>query len=283
MTVASNPEFLREGSAVDDASKPDRIVIGADDPGSAARVAQLYQSVDAPILISDAASAETIKYAANAFLATKLSFANSVAGVCEAVGANIQDVMAGLASDRRIGPQFLKPGPGWGGSCFPKDSRALVRIAEDAGYDFTLLRAVIEANEQQYSRVVAKVERAAGGSLEGARVAALGLAFKAGTDDTRDSPALHVIRRLARLGAAITAFDPVVRSVADVKVAPDPFSACQDADVVVVLTEWEEFAHLDLDRLAQVVNRRVVVDARNILDPKAVRQHGFTYEGIGRL
>src|SRR5207302_3190954 len=208
--VISNPEFLREGSAVHDCLHPDRIVIGSDDQAAAIRVATLFEHIQAPLIVTDPASAETIKYASNAFLATKVSFVNAVANLCESVGADVRDVVLGMGYDKRIGFEFLRPGPGWGGSCFPKDSRALVRIAEDAGYDFALLRGVIEVNEEQYERVTDKVRRLGGGSLDGLRVAVWGLTFKARTDDLRDSPSLAVIRRLVAGGATVVGFDPTV-------------------------------------------------------------------------
>src|SRR4051812_13766057 len=210
--VASNPEFLREGSAVHDFLHPDRIVIGCEDQATAGRVAALFEGIQAPVIVTDPASAETIKYASNAFLATKVSFVNAMANVCEAVGADVREVVLGMGYDRRIGFEFLKPGPGWGGSCFPKDTRALIRIAEDAGYDFGMLKGVITVNDEQYERMATKVERAAGGSLEGKVIAAWGLSFKARTDDMRDSPAIEVIRRLRARGAStIKAYDPGVR------------------------------------------------------------------------
>ena len=282
--VVSNPEFLREGSAVVDFLHPDRVVIGADDQAAASRVASLYLGVCAPIMITDAPSAETIKYASNAFLATKLSFANAVAAVCEAVDADVNDVMLGIGYDRRIGHEFLKPGPGWGGSCFPKDTRAMIRIAEDAGYDFALLRGVIAVNDEQFARVVQKVVDAAGGSLEGVRIGALGITFKAGTDDIRESPALEIIQRLVERGAIVRAYDPAVSSspIEGVEVVKDAYSACEGAAVAVVLTEWDEFKWLDLDKLAGCMEHRTVVDARNILDRGALNRRGFAYSGIGR-
>ncbi len=282
--VVSNPEFLREGSAVVDFLHPDRVVIGADDQAAASRVASLYLGVRAPIMITDAPSAETIKYASNAFLATKLSFANAVAAVCEAVDADVNDVMLGIGYDRRIGHEFLKPGPGWGGSCFPKDTRAMIRIAEDAGYDFALLRGVIAVNDEQFARVVQKVVDAAGGSLEGVRIGALGITFKAGTDDIRESPALEIIQRLVERGAIVRAYDPAVSSspIEGVEVVKDAYSACEGAAVAVVLTEWDEFKWLDLDKLAGCMEHRTVVDARNILDRGALNRRGFAYSGIGR-
>lgn len=289
IAVVSNPEFLREGSAVHDFLHPDRIVIGADDQAAAIRVASLYLGLAAPLMVTDPASAETIKYASNAFLATKISFVNAIAAVCEAVGADVADVVLGMGYDKRIGQEFLRPGPGWGGSCFPKDSHALVRIAADAGYDFALLRGVIEVNEQQFDRVAAKVAQAAGGTLDGAQVAAWGLTFKARTDDTRESPALAIIDRLQRAGARVVAYDPAISGdpalhdrVGGVTVAADPYAACEGADVLVVLTEWDEFKWLDLDKVASAMRRPSVVDARNLLDRNRLRQHGFAYVGVGR-
>ncbi len=280
--VVSNPEFLREGTAVSDFLEPDRVLIGADDRDAAGRVAALYQGVGAPVMITDPASAETTKYAANAFLATKLSFVNAVAAVCEAVGADVDDVLLAMGYDHRIGHDFMRPGPGWGGSCFPKDTRALVRIAEDAGYDFSLLRGVVAVNEEQFDRVVAKV--AAGVDLDGARVALWGLAFKAGTDDTRESPALAIAGRLVARGALITAYDPQVRCVDldGVTVVPSALEAATGADALVVATEWDEFASVDPDELAGAMRGRHVVDARNLLDAEALRRRGFRYLGIGR-
>ncbi|HUP74428.1 MAG TPA: UDP-glucose/GDP-mannose dehydrogenase family protein [Acidimicrobiales bacterium] len=282
--VVSNPEFLREGSAVDDFMNPDRVVIGADDQSAATRVASLYLGVRAPIMITDAASAETIKYASNAFLATKLSFVNAVAAVCEAVGADVNDVLLGMGYDRRIGHEFLRPGPGWGGSCFPKDTRAMIRIAEDGGYDFSLLRGVIAVNDEQFERVTEKVAHCVGGSLEGVRVAALGLTFKAGTDDMRESPALEVLSRLVQRGALVRAYDPAVRVSPDARIelVDDPYATCDGAEVLVVLTEWDEFKWLDYDKIAATMAKRCVVDARNILDKGSLLRRGFTYTGVGR-
>jgi UDPglucose 6-dehydrogenase len=282
--VVSNPEFLREGSAVSDFLNPDRVVIGSDDQAAATRVAALYLGVRSPILITDASSAETIKYASNAFLATKLSFVNAVAAVCEAVGADVSDVMLGIGYDHRIGHDFLKPGPGWGGSCFPKDTRAMLRIAEDAGYDFAFLRGVIAVNDEQFERVVAKITSAVGGELSGARVGVLGLTFKAGTDDLRDSPALEVTRRLIERGAIVRAYDPTVGTapLAGLEIADDPYAACENAAVVAVLTEWDEFRWLDFDKLADAMETRNIVDTRNILDRGVVARRGFNYQGIGR-
>jgi UDPglucose 6-dehydrogenase len=284
VSVASNPEFLREGSAVTDFLNPDRVVIGADDPEIAARVATLYRTFSAPVLLTDPVSAETIKYAANSFLATKLSFVNALAAVCEAVGADIDEVVLGLGYDVRVGHGFLKPGPGWGGSCFPKDTEALIRIADAAGYDFALLRGVIDVNREQFERIVDKVERALDGPIAGSRIAALGLTFKAGTDDLRQSPSLEIINRLLAKGAVICAYDPVISTspIPGMAIAEDIYSACADADVVVVLTEWDEFRLMDLERLAAVVSRRCVVDTRNVLDRAELSRLNFTYDGVGR-
>jgi UDPglucose 6-dehydrogenase len=283
VAVVSNPEFLREGTAVHDCLHPDRIVIGTDDREAALRVQALFEGLDAPVIITDPASAETIKYAANAFLATKVSFVNAIANLCEAVGADAADVVQGLGHDHRIGFEFLKPGPGWWGSCLPKDTRALIRIGDDAGYDFSLLRGVVAVNEQQFERVVAKVLRLARGTLNGRVVAVWGLAFKARTDDMRFSPALEVIRRLQGRGAVVRAFDPAASgTVPDVERCDDPYAACEGAHVLVVLTEWDEFRGLDLDKVKAAMATPAIVDARNLLDGEAVRQRGFAYEGVGR-
>jgi UDPglucose 6-dehydrogenase len=282
--VVSNPEFLREGSAVHDFLHPDRIVIGADDQAAAIRVASLYLGVAAPLIVTDPASAEIIKYASNAFLATKISFVNAVAAVCESVGADVNDVVLGMGYDPRIGREFLRPGPGWGGSCLPKDTRALLRIADDAGYDFDLLHAAIDVNEQQLDRVVEKVTGAAGGSVDGVTIAVWGLTFKARTDDLRESPALAVIARLQARGATVHAYDPTVREpLADVDVRHDAYAACEGASVLVVLTEWDELRWLDFDKVAAAMVGRHVVDARNLLDRASLVRSGFTYCGVGRV
>ncbi|MEI7547985.1 MAG: UDP-glucose/GDP-mannose dehydrogenase family protein, partial [Actinomycetota bacterium] len=244
--VVSNPEFLREGSAVDDFLRPDRVVVGADDKAAAIAVGALYDSIHAQVIVTDPASAETIKYAANAFLATKLSFVNAIAAICEGVGADINDVVVGMGFDKRIGAEFLRPGPGWGGSCFPKDSRALINIAQGAGYDFSLLRGVIDVNDEQFDRVADKIREAAGGSLDGATIAVWGLTFKARTDDLRDSPAISIIDRLQAAGATVRAFDPTVTGQrpgvpAGITIATDAVDATNGADVLAVLTEWDEF------------------------------------------
>jgi len=297
VSVVSNPEFLREGSAVFDFLHPDRVVIGGDDEAAAHVVADLYSQLDTEILITDAASAETIKYAANGFLAMKISFINAVAAMCEAVGADVADVIEGIGSDRRIGRAFLRPGPGWGGSCFPKDSQALISIAADHGYDFSMMRGVIDVNHEQHSRMVSKIARAVGRdlspelSLQGVTVGALGLTFKAGTDDLRESPSLVILDRLSAAGAEIVAYDPTTVGVLDhmraerlgnLRLADSALAAVDGADVVVILTEWPEFAGLDLDEVADAMRGHSVVDTRNVLDPGAVRSAGLDYDGVGR-
>jgi len=306
VTVVSNPEFLREGTAVPDSLHPERIVVGADDQAAAARVGDLFAGTHAPLLITDAATAETIKYASNAFLATKLSFVNAVAGLCEAVGADVRDVILGLGYDKRIGFEYLRPGPGWGGSCLPKDTRALVHIAEQAGYDFSFLKGAIATNDEQFVRVVDKVKAAVGGELAGAVVAVWGLTFKAGTDDLRNSPSVEVVRRLAAEGAIVRAFDPTVEvptgrsslpldelpafahedgglgPVDAVRAYPDAYTACEGAGATVVLTEWDQFRWLDFTQVRSKMAEPVMVDARNLLDPAQLRRLGFLYTGIGR-
>ena len=285
--VVSNPEFLREGSAVQDFLKPDRVVVGSDDQAAAMKVASLYDGLSTRVIITDPASAETIKYAANAFLATKLSFINAIAAICEGVGADINDVVVGIGSDKRIGENFLRPGPGWGGSCFPKDSRALIKIAEDADYSFDLLKGVITVNDQQLDRVADKIRLAAGGDLSGKIVAIWGLTFKAGTDDLRYSPAIAIIERLTKLGARVQAFDPTVNVVRtgipnDLVIAASSDEATSRADVLAVLTEWDEFKWISPSTIAAEMTGKQVVDARNLLDRKDWERACFTYQGIGR-
>ena len=288
ISVVSNPEFLREGTAVLDSLNPDRIVVGADDARAAGKVGELFSSTQAPLIVTDATTSETIKYASNAFLATKLSFVNALAGLCEEVGADARDVLLGLGYDKRIGFEFLRPGPGWGGSCLPKDTRALLHIAGEAGYDFSLLAGAIASNDEQLSRVVAKVEVACGGSASGATVAVWGLTFKANTDDRRDSPSLQIAHRLAALGATVQAFDPTVDAesdfpdLQDLQLRDDPYAAAAGAQALVVLTEWDEFRWLDFSLVLAAMSEPNIVDARNLLDPAAVRRMGFRYTGIGR-
>jgi UDPglucose 6-dehydrogenase len=281
--VVSNPEFLREGSAVHDFLHPDRIVIGAAHQAAAMRVVELFEAIKAPFVVTDPPTAETIKYASNAFLATKVSFINAIANLCEAVGANVREVVLGMGYDKRIGFEFLVPGPGWGGSCFPKDTRALVHMGEDAGFDFELLKGVIAVNDEQYERVASKVVVAAGGSVDGLTIGVWGLTFKARTDDLRESPALAVISRLEKMGAKIRAYDPTVhRELPGMDTVGDPYEAAEDANVLVILTEWDEFRWLDLAQVRTRMASPRIVDARNLLDPPAARRAGFRYDGIGQ-
>ncbi|AIG77540.1 UDP glucose 6-dehydrogenase [Amycolatopsis japonica] len=289
LPVVGNPEFLREGHAVEDFLQPDRVVLGSV-PGNrtaAERVAALYGETNAPVWFTDPASAELAKYASNAFLALKVSYVNVLAELCEHYGADIRDVGRLMGLDSRIGPAFLVPGPGWGGSCLPKDTAALLRTAEHAGVDFGILRDAMKANARQRAAVVRKIRRAitgvSDGSLSGIRIGLLGLAFKAGTGDLRDSPALAVARELARSGAVLTAYDPGVEAVEPdtVQVVGDPYLVAKDAAALVVLTEWPEFRELDWDRLAAATERAVVVDARNLLDPATVGEAGFVHTGLG--
>ena len=279
--IVSHPEFLREGKAVEDFLEPDRIVVGAYDESDADLVADLYRSLEASIVKTDPTSAEMIKYASNAYLAARLTFVNTLANVAEAVGADVVDVLTGMGLDHRIGSHFLQPGPGYGGSCFPKDTAALIGVAEDAGYQFDLLRAVIEADEAQRFRIAEKVRQAAGGGLHRRRIALWGVAFKAGTDDVRESPALRIAEILTADGAEVVAYDPEA-STDQIQMVDDPIEAVRDADVLLIATEWPEFLTVDLAEVATAMKGYRVVDARNLLDPKAVRAAGLDYWGLGR-
>jgi UDPglucose 6-dehydrogenase len=292
IAVVSNPEFLREGSAVHDFLNPDRIVVGCDKQDAAEKVAALYARLGAPTVLTDAASAELVKYAANCFLAMKLSYVNAVAELCDRLGADISDVTEGMGYDKRIGQAFLSPGPGWGGSCLPKDTSAMLQLADAADFEFRLIRATIDTNNRQRQRMVEMVRMAVtgkkGGSLSKVRLGILGLTFKAGTDDLRDSPALSVAALLRQAGAKLVAYDPAVRSVDTrpdldgITVLDDPYRAAEGVEALVVLTEWPEFRSLDWSKLAGVVARPVVVDTRNLLDPDVLRRAGFTWDGLGR-
>ncbi|HLN15151.1 MAG TPA: UDP-glucose/GDP-mannose dehydrogenase family protein [Acidimicrobiales bacterium] len=303
VTVVSNPEFLREGTAVQDSLHPDRLVVGADDADAAAEVGELFGGTGAPLIVTDATTAETIKYASNAFLATKLSFVNAIARLCEALGADVRDLLLGLGYDRRIGFDYLRPGPGWGGSCLPKDTAALLHIAESAGYDFQLLRGVINGNDEQVDSVVDKVVGLVGGSADGRTIGVWGLTFKANTDDRRSSPAVDVAQRLAGLGSVVQAYDPTVAPSAvrgsalayqpaaaegtpadlvGLTLCADAYEACRGAAALVVLTEWDEFRWVDFDKARDLMAQPIVIDARNLFDPAAMRRAGFTYRGVGR-
>lgn len=284
--VVSNPEFLRQGTAVFDFLHPSRIVIGGNETDATAVVAELYNGVDAPILQMKTASAEALKYAANAFLATKLTFINAMADICEVVGADIFDVATGIGMDPRIGYDMLRAGPGWGGSCFPKDTRALVNIAAENGYDFALLRGVIETNDQHYIRIANKVIEECGGTVMGKIIAAWGLTFKAETDDLRDSPAIKILTVLNEAGAKIRAYDPTAHKPYPaypwIEITTSPLDVCDGADVLAVLTEWKEFALIDANEIGKRLSEKMVVDGRNILDRESWQRAGFLYKGVGR-
>ncbi|HSC01838.1 MAG TPA: UDP-glucose/GDP-mannose dehydrogenase family protein [Solirubrobacteraceae bacterium] len=282
----SCPEFLKEGSALEDFLKPDRVVVGDDGDWAGDAVIELYSPLDAPLVRTDIASAEMIKLAANAFLATKISFINEIANVCEETGADVLEVARGMGLDQRIGTHFLKPGIGFGGSCFPKDVSALKQLAGNSGYHFQLLTAVIEVNELQKRRVISKLQKHLG-SLVGKSVALLGLAFKANTDDMREASSLVLSARLQADGAKVRAYDPIAEREArklmgGVEFAEDALGAVAGADAVVIVTEWPEFAELDWTQVAERMPGRLVIDGRNFIDPESVRAAGFIYEGIGR-
>jgi UDPglucose 6-dehydrogenase len=284
--VVSNPEFLREGSAIQDTLNPDRIVIGAPNQIVAMKILELYAPLERPMIITDVASAEMIKYASNAFLATKISFANAIANICEAVGADVIQVVKGMGLDKRIGSAFLNAGLGYGGSCFPKDSSSLLHTARSVGYDFPLLAATIETNEIQPKRFIKKIEKALEG-FEGKKVAVLGLAFKANTDDMRDAKSLDVIAALLAGGATVVAYDPIAmentkRIFPQIGYAKNAFEAATDADAVVVVTEWNEFKQINLDKLKETMKGNKVFDGRNLYDPQKMQRCGFDYYCIGR-
>jgi len=292
VAVVSNPEFLREGSAVEDFLNPDRIVVGGSKQDAAERVAALYAKLGAPTVLTDGPSAELVKYAANCFLAMKLSYVNAVAELCDRLGANIGDVTEGMGYDKRIGQSFLNPGPGWGGSCLPKDTSAMLQLADAVDFEFRLIRATIDTNTRQRQRMVEKVRLAItgrrGGSLSHVRIGILGLTFKAGTDDLRDSPALAVAALLRQAGADLVAYDPALRpgstdpDLKSVTVVDDPYQVAEDAEALIVLTEWPEFRSLDWARLAETVRKPIVIDTRNLLDPAVARRAGFEWIGIGK-
>ncbi|MCE7005005.1 UDP-glucose/GDP-mannose dehydrogenase family protein [Kibdelosporangium philippinense] len=281
--IVANPEFLREGTAVDDFLHPDRIVVGSADREAAQRVGDLYAKLQAPTLVLDAASAEMVKYAANCFLAVKLSYVNAIAQLCDRVGADVREVTEGMGLDPRIGRSFLKPGPGWGGSCLPKDTNALLHVAEQAGLDFGLLRSAIEQNERQQEDVVARIRTACDGTIRGARIGLLGLAFKAGTNDLRDSPAIRIADALVAEGAEITAHDPAITGeLPGMRLVDDPYEAVKGAIAVVVLTEWPEFRTLDWTRVAELMDGFTVVDTRDLLDGNDLGKAGLRWTAIGR-
>jgi UDPglucose 6-dehydrogenase len=286
LRYVSCPEFLKEGSAVEDFLNPDRVVVGDQGDWAGDAVVELYEPLQAPLVRTDIASAEMVKLASNAFLATKISFINEIANVCEETGADVVEVARGMGLDDRIGPKFLQAGIGFGGSCFPKDVDALKQLAGNSGYHFQLLTAVIEVNELQKRRVIGKLHKHLGG-LVGMRVALLGLAFKPNTDDMREASSLVLSARLNADGATVTACDPVAEEqarklVSGISFADSPLQAVRDADAVVLVTEWPEFIDLDWNAVAQAMRGTLVIDGRNALDPQAIRGAGLVYEGIGR-
>jgi UDPglucose 6-dehydrogenase len=288
--VVSNPEFLREGAAIRDFMHPDRIVVGIEDPRGRDILAEIYRPLylnAAPILYTDRRTAELIKYAANAFLATKITFINEVADLCEKVGADVQEVARGIGLDNRIGAKFLHAGPGYGGSCFPKDAMALIKTGQDHEAPLRILETVVAVNDQRKRAMARKVAAALGGNLRGRVIAVLGLTFKPNTDDLREAPALAVITALQDMGAKVRAYDPAGMTQAQsllsgVTYADNAYACAENADALVIITEWEQFRALDLGRLKAIMAHPVVVDLRNVYPPEELRRHGFRYQGVGR-
>lgn len=284
--VVSCPEFLREGSAIGDFMNPHRTVLGSLHPDAAEKVAQLHLPLRAPIVITDLRTAEMIKYASNAFLATKISFINEVADICEALGADVKEVAAGMGYDKRIGPMFLDAGLGWGGSCFPKDVLALAYMAEDKGLNPKILNSVMGINYERRKEAVKHIEMMTGG-VKGKTIGLLGLAFKPNTDDMRDAPSIDIAQELTAAGAKVRGYDPVAMDVAGailpaVEMCPDPYTMATNCDALMVITEWNEFKQLDLDKIKGLLNEPVIFDGRNIYDPVKMQEMGFKYRGLGR-
>jgi UDPglucose 6-dehydrogenase len=290
VSVASNPEFLREGAAIADFKHPDRIVVGAEDDRAQEVLREIYRPLflnRAPILITGRRTAELTKYAANAFLAVKISFINEIADLCEAVDADVQDVARGIGLDNRIGPKFLHAGPGYGGSCFPKDTLALLQTADAAGVDQRIVRTTVKVNDDRKNDMVERIARALGGDVSGKRVAVLGLAFKPNTDDMREAPSIPIVTALVERGAQVSAYDPVAREQAEkifsgVAFADDAYAAAEGADALVMVTEWDEFRALDLQRVAGSLRGKVLIDLRNVYDPGEAEEAGLRYYGVGR-
>jgi UDPglucose 6-dehydrogenase len=290
VSVASNPEFLREGAAIADFKHPDRIVVGAEDNRAQDVLREIYRPLflnRAPILITGRRTAELTKYAANAFLAVKISFINEIADLCEVVDADVQDVARGIGLDNRIGPKFLHAGPGYGGSCFPKDTLALLQTADAVGVDQRIVRTTVEVNDDRKAQMVERVSNALGGELRGKHVGVLGLAFKPNTDDMREAPSIPIVKSLVERGATVSAFDPVARHQAEqllagIDFAEDAYAAADGADVLVIVTEWDEFRALDLKRVAGLLKGKILVDLRNVYDRSEAEGAGLTYYGVGR-
>lgn len=287
--IVSNPEFLREGAAIEDFMRPNRVVIGAESDHAIAIMKDLYSPlylIETPFVITDIKTAEMIKYASNAFLATKVSFINEIANICERVGADVHMVARGMGLDKRIGPKFLHPGPGYGGSCFPKDTQAIVNIAKEHTYDFEIVKAVIKVNEKQRMLMVEKIKKAVG-DLKDKMVGILGLSFKPNTDDMRDAPSVSIIRGLQKEGAKIRAFDPAAmdeakKFLSDVEYCNDPYEVANNSDALVILTEWNQFRNLDIDKIRDLLKRPILIDMKNIYDPKKIKAAGIRYTGVGR-
>ena len=288
--VASNPEFLREGSAVEDFLRPDRVVLGVEDDEAEAILRDLYSPlylIETPFVIANVSTAELIKYAANAFLAVKISFVNEIANLCEAVGADVHVVARAMGLDGRISNKFLHPGPGFGGSCFPKDSSSLVSFSREVGVEQRIVAASCDVNQSQRSRMVSKIERAVGGDLSGKKIAVLGLSFKPNTDDVRESPSIDIIRQLQDRGASIRCFDPQAMETGagelkEAYFAKDAYDAMDGCDAVVLATEWNEFRNLNFSRMKELLVEPILVDLRNVYEPSRMRREGFIYEGVGR-
>lgn len=287
--VASNPEFLREGAAIDDFMRPDRVVIGSNEDEAIEMMKELYRPlylIETPIVITSLEAAELIKYAANAFLATKITFINEVANLCDAIGCDVHDVARGMGMDNRIGRKFLHPGPGYGGSCFPKDTRALTTVADQFGVETRIVDAVIEANERQRDAMIPKIEKLVG-DLKGKKIGVLGLSFKPETDDMRESPAIEIIHTLIKRGATVRAFDPVAMEEAKhfvngIEYASDEYDAIDGADALVIVTEWNQFRALDMEKVKRLLKAPKIADLRNIYEPSDMRALGFDYIGVGR-
>jgi UDPglucose 6-dehydrogenase len=290
VAVVSNPEFLREGAAIQDFKHPDRIVVGTPDERAFGLMKELYRPLylnAAPILHTDRATAELIKYAANAFLATKITFINEISDLCEQVGADVQQVARGIGLDNRIGTKFLHAGPGFGGSCFPKDAQALIKTAQDYAAPLRIVEAMFAVNETRKRAMARKVSNALAGDIRGKTIGVLGLTFKPNTDDMRDAPSIALITALQDMGAKVRAYDPAgmveARAVlADVEYCDGPYECARDADALVIVTEWEQFRALDLERLKSALKRPILIDLRNVYQPDEMKRHGFQYEGVGR-
>jgi UDPglucose 6-dehydrogenase len=287
--VASNPEFLREGAAIDDFMRPDRVVVGSNEPDAIAIMKDLYRPlflIETPIVFTSLEAAELIKYAANAFLATKITFINEIANLCDAIGCDVHDVAKGMGMDNRIGRKFLHPGPGYGGSCFPKDTKAFTKVGDKFGVETSVVDAVIKANDYQRLAMIPKIQKLVG-DFNGKQIGVLGLSFKPETDDMRESPATDIIKEMQKQGAKIRAFDPVAmeeakHSLPDIEYAENEYDAIKDADILVIITEWNQFRALDMEKVKKLLKTPKIADLRNIYEPREMKELGFEYVGVGR-